>query len=206
MNLALEILNPMEASQLDKLLLFTKDYSFFHSTNWAKVIFETYGYKPFYFTLIRDYKIIVLIPLMEIKCFPLGRKVVSLPFSDYCESIIDEDIDYNDVFKALINFSKKCGWKYLEFRGTKFFPYSFQASSWFYGHSLDLTKNIDHIYKNFNNNTKRNIKKALEYGIEVIFCNSLDAMDDYYRLHCMTRKKHGIPPQSSFFFIKYTSM
>ncbi len=30
--------------------------------------------------------------------------------------------------------------------------------------------------------------------------NSEEAMDDYYRLHCMTRKRQGVPPQPVSFF------
>lgn len=34
----------------------------------------------------------------------------------------------------------------------------------------------------------------------VKICHSLDSIKEYYRLHNLTRKKHGVPPQPFYFF------
>ena len=41
---------------------------------------------------------------------------------------------------------------------------------------------------------KRNISRSLKEGVSVEISNSAAAMEEYYKLHCITRQGHGIPP------------
>jgi lipid II:glycine glycyltransferase (peptidoglycan interpeptide bridge formation enzyme) len=54
--------------------------------------------------------------------------------------------------------------------------------------------------KRFRSSTKRNIKKALREKVTVGKYNSPEAIAAFYRLNCMTRKNHGLPPQPISFF------
>jgi hypothetical protein len=117
MNLQLHIINPINYPRWDDLLLSTNDYSFFHSSAWAKVLSESYHYTPTYFTLFDCNDFSVLIPLMEVKSFLTGSRGVSLPFTDYCEPIIDKSIQTQDVINYIVTYGKRCGWKSLELRG-----------------------------------------------------------------------------------------
>jgi len=51
MHLELEIINPMDYAGWDDMLISTQDYMFFHSSAWARVLYESYQYHPVYFTL-----------------------------------------------------------------------------------------------------------------------------------------------------------
>src|SRR3989337_2504869 len=79
MSLKLEIINPLVYPDWDKLVLSTPNYSFFHSSNWARVLSEAYGYKPLYFTEINNRRLKTLFPFMEVKSI----LPVSLPSSTY---------------------------------------------------------------------------------------------------------------------------
>ena len=57
-------------------------------------------------------------------------------------------------------------------------------------------------FSSFRDSTKRNIKKAIQNGVHVTIQNSLQSVKEYYRLHCITRKCHGLPPQPFYFFKK----
>jgi len=61
---------------------------------------------------------------------------------------------------------------------------------------------LDQIFKKFSDNTKRNINKSEREGIDVKIGNSLDSMKEFYRLNCVTRQKHALPPQPYKFFGK----
>ena len=63
----LEIINPIDYPNWDELLLTNDQTTFFHTSDWAKVLCESYRYKPLYFTVIEDGKLSALIPIMEIK-------------------------------------------------------------------------------------------------------------------------------------------
>src|SRR3989304_5876328 len=72
----LKIINPLDYPEWDKLVLSTRDYSFFHSSAWARVLHESYGYKPLYFTLIDDGRLLSLMACMEIKSVLTGKRGV----------------------------------------------------------------------------------------------------------------------------------
>jgi lipid II:glycine glycyltransferase (peptidoglycan interpeptide bridge formation enzyme) len=76
-------------------------------------------------------------------------------------------------------------------------PYSF-----YYGHTLDITHGEDTIFSNFRGSTKRNIKKAVKEGVRTNIFTSVESIREFYRLNCLTRREHGIPPQPWSFFKK----
>lgn len=70
------------------------------------------------------------------------------------------------------------------------------------GHTLDLTGGEGKILSGFRDSTRRNIKKAEKEGVTVKIFNSLESVKKFYRMNCLTRKKHGLPPQPYCFFRK----
>jgi len=202
MSINLQIINPIEYRGWDDLLLQNPSYSFFHSSHWAKVLHESYHYKPLYFTLINNGKLKVTIPLMEIKSLLTGQRGVSLPFTDYCDPLMNGTIQSKEVFDYLIEYGKRAGWRYIEIRDSGDFLQDLPPSSYYYDHTLNLSENEKRVFSNFRSSTKRNIKKAIKEEVEVNICNSLESIKEFCRLNCITRKNHGLPPQPYYFFKK----
>jgi len=202
MTVKLEILNPLELGDWDKLLLTHTNYSFFHSSAWARVLSESYKYKPLYFTTIENDKLSALIPVMEVNSFLTGRRGVSLPFTDYCEPIVPDKSCFQEITNSLIGYGKEAGWKYIEWRGGDSYFGNTTPSTFYYGHILDLNENEDELQNRFRDSTKRNIKKATKEGVDVKISNSFESLKAFYRLNCITRKHHGLPPQPFLFFKK----
>jgi len=75
-------------------------------------------------------------------------------------------------------------------------------SAEFLGHRLMLTKTEKEIHGGFSTNLRRNIARSKKEDLKVDITTSSEAMEEYYRLHCITRKGHGIPPQPRKFFGK----
>ena len=198
----LQIINPTTYPGWNELVLSNKDYSFFHSSNWANVLAESYNYKPLYFSLIDGKKLSCLIPLMGIKSLLTGQRGVSLPFTDYCRPVSNGDINFHDAFNGLIEYGKQAGWKYIEIRDGGDVFRKLPTSSFYYGHTLQLSQDEKKIFSGFKSNAKRNIRKAVKEGVEAKVCNTLDSVKEFYRLNCITRKMHGLPPQPYFFFRK----
>jgi len=76
------------------------------------------------------------------------------------------------------------------------------SSREYYGHLLELKAEPDNIFKRFRDSNRRSIKKAVKSGVEIQQSNSLQSMRDFYRLHCLTRKRHELPVQPFLFFKK----
>ena len=56
--------------------------------------------------------------------------------------------------------------------------------------------------KSFRESTRRNIRQAEKEGVEVTLRHTREALAAFYRLHCLTRRYHGLPPQPWSFFEK----
>jgi hypothetical protein len=198
----IQIINPITHPGWNNLILSHPDYSFFHSSAWAKVLNEAYGYKLLYFTVLKNGSLSALIPIMEVNSFLTGRRGVSLPFTDYCEPIINDGVKFQDLMNLITEYGEKAGWKYIEFRGGKdLLPFS-SPSCTYIGHTLDLTRGEEYLYSNFRDSTGRNIRKASGEGVKTTLYSSLESIREFYRLNCMTRREHGLPPQSYLFFEK----
>ena len=118
----LQIINPIDYPDWDELILSTENYTFFHSSLWAKVLSDAYKYKPVYFTELVNGGISTLIPILEVNSLLTGKRGISLPFTDYCEPVINRENDFYSVIQLLVSYGKKSGWKYIELRGGKVPP------------------------------------------------------------------------------------
>ena len=197
------VINPLHVQGWDRFVLSAKNYSFFHSSHWARVLHESYGYNPLYFATIHNGTMLAVIPCMEIKSVLTGKRGVSLPFTDYCEPIIGEccpDGTVHALLAKMIEYGKQAAWQSVEVRGN--INESGQTAPAYrcYGHTLDTSKKEDELFTAFRDSTKRNIKKAIKEGVKIEIKQSLDAVRDFYRLNCLTRKEHGLPPQPFRFF------
>jgi hypothetical protein len=176
--------------------------SFFHTSSWANVLVESYGYRPAYFSVIRNGSLRALLPVMEIDSLLTGRRGVSLPFSDYADPFAEEDGEYGLLAEGALRYGARAGWKTLEIRGGLSPWDESAASSRFLGHRLSLAGTESEILAGFRTNMRRNIARASKEGVTVELSGTSEAMEEYYRLHCITRKGHGIPPQPLKFFRK----
>jgi lipid II:glycine glycyltransferase (peptidoglycan interpeptide bridge formation enzyme) len=125
---------------------------------------------------------------------------VSLPFSDYCEPISSDEAEFTEVFESLVKFGRQSGWRYVEIRGSNSSISRLPHFAYHYGHVVDLAKGVDGIYAGLRDSNRRNISKAQREGVKVSIDRSAESLQEYYRLHCITRRKHGLPPQPERFF------
>ena len=202
MSLEIEIKNPLDDDQWDNLIIETNQYSFFHSHSWIKVLRESYGYTPYFFILRNQGKFSALLPFMEVNSRYSGRRGVSLPFSDYCDPIIRGEISLQRLLERTTVFGKTYNWKYLDMHGGEILFQDKNSSREYYGHLLELNAQPDNILKRFRDSNRRSIRKAVKSGVEIHQSNSLHSMQEFHRLHCLTRKRHKLPAQPFQFFKK----
>src|SRR5436190_280779 len=110
------LVNPLEDSNWDARLLSHPDHSFFHTAAWARVMWQTYGYEPAYFTVHDGSRLMALLPTMEASSWLKGRRGVSLPFTDFCQSLDENGLLESALLPEAIKLGERRGWKYLEMR------------------------------------------------------------------------------------------
>jgi len=201
MNHKLEIINPASYPEWNDVVLSTPDYSFFHSSGWMNVLQITYNYEPLCFVYKISGVINALIPTMIVNSFVTGRRMVCLPFSDYCAPLeIHDHLLFEDLFNEILNYAKSEKLSSIEIRGGNNFLENVVSSNHFYVHSLELNKSEEELFAGFSGSTRRNIKKAIREGVIVRIEDTMKAVNRFYDMNCVTRRYHGLPPQPRSFF------
>lgn len=198
----ISIINPLKTPGWDDLIFTSEQATFFHTSAWARVLSESYGYKPLYFTAIDNGRLAGLIPVMGIDSFLTGKRGVSLPFTDFCPPVAENGETFKALLNAVLEHGRMAGWKGIEFRGGGGYFGDAPNSAEHFTHTLALDTDEGKVFASFKSNTRRNVRRAGAEGVEAHLLNSQAAVDDFYRLNCITRQDHGLPPQPWKFFRK----
>ena len=193
-------LNPLGNSGWENLLATHPQCGFFHTSAWAKVLHDAYGYTPFYFTACEQDRLLGLWPFMEVNSWLTGKRGVCLPFTDECQPIFSDTAAAQRCLQEITEHGRRRGWKYWECRGTNLLPENLPASTAYYGHVLDLSAGQTAIYERFKGSVRTAIRKAEKSAIKVEAGSSWELLREFYQLNCQTRQKHGLPPQPLSFF------
>ncbi len=197
----IHLLNPLTVPAWDENVGALDGTSFFHSAAWARVLQETYGYHPLYVAKTDPAgRPTALLPLMEVSSWLTGRRGVGLPFTDMAEPLCSDAATFRELHDAALAMGRSRGWKYLECRGGKSWQPEAPASTEFLHHSLGLGIGEAALLAGFDDSVRRAIRKAERSGVQVEFSRSPEAMDAFYQLMCLTRRRHGVPPQPYRFF------
>lgn len=195
-----QTVNPLEIPDWDTQILAFPEVTVFHSAAWAQLLYESYGFVPFYLVAKESEKLIAVVPIMEVRGIFGRKKGVSLPFSDFCQPLFTD----SNVFKQCFDFAKELArnkdWNSLELRGNAPFPDDVPSSLFYYRHILDLSPGEDALFAKLRGKTRTDIRRAVKTNVSVTFETSLSAVKEFYRLQCLTRKRHGLPPQPFSFF------
>lgn len=196
----IKIINPIDVPDWNDQISKFPDATIFHTSNWAEVLSESYGYKPLYFCIFDNDSLTGFIPVMEINSFLTGRRGVSLPFSDQVEPLVTDKKHFKVIFDYIVSYGKDNGWKTFCIHGGSASLDTSKPFETYISSFIELDQNPDQLEKNFKSSTRRNIKKALKSGITTEISDSFQSINEFYRLNCLSRKDHGLPPQPFVFF------
>lgn len=192
--------NPLLSPAWNEALLEHPSAFIFHTTHWLRILQASYGYQPYYFADVQAQRLRALLPCMEVRSWLTGLRGVALPFTDYCEPLVDEMASFAALYQPVITVAEQRGWQFLEVRGGETLfpgvsPYASYAR-----HRLTLSGHASEVFARFRRNYRTKIHKASAHGLVVTCQRSPAAIDAYYRLHCLTRRRQGFPPQPASFF------
>jgi hypothetical protein len=184
------IIDPANSSGWNARCLAHPDASVFHSAEWARVLLETYRWKPFYLETGDSQ-----LPLVEAASCLSGRRGISLPFSDFSPALGADKARAQALFTEAVRIGRSRNWKYLELRGGIENYDGVVPSEQFYAHELDLTPGPDRLFAALDPSVRRAIRKAEQHGVTVTLSTDNETLLAFWRLHNKTRRKHGVPPQ-----------
>ena len=196
----IRIINPVEDNRWDEFVIEQSAATVFHTSAWVRAIIETYDYSPRYIILEdEDGKILAGFPLLLVKSWITGTRLVCLPFSDYCYPLSENPEHINSIVQVMKNEMKTGDASYVEIRGWPsdiptdelgLLPFHYHLS-----HIVDLSQNIDSLEKSFSTNVRRSIRKALNNEVTIRSVEDEEFLKVFYRFNVITRKKNGVIPQ-----------
>lgn len=195
-----EQLDPLAGDRWDRLVLAHGEHSVFHRAAWARTLHDAYGHRPFYLHFKLGGASVALVPLMEVSSRFTGRRGVCLPFADYCGPLWADRDRAEAVHAELIDFARARNWKHFELRDGSVAPAGARPARTYDGFHLDLSCGVGEIGKKLAAPVRRAIRKAERSPLKAIVSRSPRALEDYYKLHARTRRRHGLPPQPASFF------
>ena len=178
--------------------------SVFHETGWFQALHHTYGFEPFVITTANHGE-----PLRNgvvacrVASWITGKRLISLPFSDHCEPLVDSEGELQEFLGWLRADCTESGAKYLELRPLTTHEFGIDpgdGAPWYYLHTIDLTPCVSAIFASLHEDSmQRRIRRAQrELTCEVGRSDSL--LEEFYRLLVLTRRRHGVPPQPRGWF------
>jgi hypothetical protein len=142
----------------------------------------------------------------DVKSWLTGRRLVSLPFSDHCDPLIEKRDDLPELLKALADRFRNARWRNVQVRPQQSVylnpvnpadspPMFLQCNSYFI-HKLDLRPELAQIYGQFDRDSiQRKIRRAERERLTYKDGRSETFIDQFYRLFLVTRRRHKLPPQ-----------
>ena len=174
--------------------------SVFHSPSWIQVICETYGWEASAYLLLDDQgEPRAGIPFCRIQDM-LGERIVTLPFSDHCDPLVDEleswVILIDQLLKEHLPVNVRCLYNNLPVSDKRF--QLVKEAKW---HRLDLRPDDGALWEAMHDSTHRAVRKSQREGVVLRLAESEDDLRAFFEMHLKVRKyKYSLLAQPYSFF------
>ena len=171
----------------------------FHSAPWLEAIRRTYGYNfVVYTTSPPSSPLTNGIVLCRVHSWLTGRRMVSVPFSDHCDPLLDGLDAATEIAEELRKQLSSEKLDYIELRPRNELSVisGIQKTPPFYLHVVDLKPSSQELFRNLHKDcVQRKIRRAERESLVYESGNSELLLNAFYRLMIHTRRRHQLPPQ-----------
>jgi CelD/BcsL family acetyltransferase involved in cellulose biosynthesis len=173
--------------------------SVFGSAPWIRALVETYDFDIRASALARGNRIEAAIVFSEVEDIR-GRRVVSLPFSDYLDPLVHDEVTWKRLIDPILGLGApvrfRCLHNTVPLTDARFVQT--EGAVW---HGVDLRRSEEELWASLKDSAPQNVRRAQRHGVVVREGRSLDDLLTFYRMHCSVRKKkYGMFAQPFAFF------
>jgi Acetyltransferase (GNAT) domain len=205
-------LDPVRDSRWDRFVHNHPRGSIFHTSRWLEALHQTYGYEPIAFVTSVETALTGALVSCRVKSWLTGSRLVSLPFSDHCEPLVDDHAQFEVLAEVLEHQAGTSGCNYAEFRPLTAIDGDVQKrmrigqSELFYIHRLELRDPLEVLFRRLHKSCiQRKIAKAERVGLTYEEGRSDELLAKFYSLLLLTRRRHQLPPQPLAWFRNLTT-
>ena len=179
--------------------------SVFHTPGWLRALHQTYGFTTVAFTTSPPAdELADGVVLARVRSWLTGARLVSLPFSDHCEPLVDDAESLAAICNAVLAYRAEGPWKYVEIRPVSSgftVPAGFTKAQAYCLHRLDLRPELDVLFRALHKDSiQRKIRRAEREGLVYQAGTTETLVRDLYHLLDLTRRRHRTPLQPLAWF------
>jgi lipid II:glycine glycyltransferase (peptidoglycan interpeptide bridge formation enzyme) len=193
-------LNPLERPEWSEFVLRHPLSSAFHTVGWLTALQRTYGYEPAALAIAdSNNKLTDALVFCRVNSWITGRRIISLPFSDHCEPLVQDKNMLTCLAVAFVDIAKRSRCRHVELRPHSTIDHAlpgFAGGKSFYLHTLDLRPGTADVYSRFHRDSiQRKIRRAEREKLRIEAGRGPEIIRDFFRLVLRTRRRHGLPAQ-----------
>jgi CelD/BcsL family acetyltransferase involved in cellulose biosynthesis len=174
--------------------------SAFHSPGWMQVLVNTYGFE------VRAYVVLdergepkAGLPFVRVRDM-LGKRIVTLPFSDYCDPLVSHRQEWEYLTNRLLAEEcpviMRCLHNDLPLGDERFVLV--KRAKW---HGVNLQPELEALWRRLHESSRRAIHKAQRDGITVSIAQEKETLRAFFEMHLRVRKyKYRLLSQPYRFF------
>jgi CelD/BcsL family acetyltransferase involved in cellulose biosynthesis len=186
------------------------DASIFHHPAWLSLLRDAYGYAiEACCVAAPDGRLLGGLPVAEVSSRLTGRRLVALPFSDFCPPLIAPEAPAEAVVAlrdALVRLRSNRGVP-LEVRGNGQALRGAAPGERFHHHVIALEADVAAVARRFTKpQVSRGVRRAVREGLQTTRCVDRSALLAFYRLHAATRRRLGVPTQPRRFILGFEEL
>jgi CelD/BcsL family acetyltransferase involved in cellulose biosynthesis len=172
----------------------------FGAQPWLRAIFDTYGFDLSARVLVDDdgraAAGFTYADIDDIR----GRRLVSVPFCDYLDPVVDDDEQWHALVDPLVERGLPLQVKVLHCDVARN-DTRFERVNELAWHGTDLDKDEEAMFAALDRRARQNVRAAQRHGVTARFGSDIEDVRAYHQLHVLTRKrKHGLLAQPVSFF------
>ena len=193
-------IDPLQDPRWSSLVASNPRASVFHRKEWLHALQCTYGYEPVALSLCSPSSTLTnALVFCRIRSRLTGRRLVSLPFSDHCEPLVESRDEAELLISGIKSRVTQNRCKYAEIRPVSTTPWEEimpTITSMFYFHRVDLRPCAEQLFRSFDRNSvQRKIRRAERESLGYSEGTSPSHLAQFYKLLVLTRRRHCLPPQ-----------
>lgn len=197
--------DPVVDKRWDDFILRHPQGTIFHHSAWSKVLQERYNASPRYYALENSWgELTAVLPLFLISGTLGGRRLVSLPCSEYCYPLSFNSTDLETLILKAEEDVKAQHLAFLEIRGPKsdfsFAKLSLQKHTYYLSHVTALNEDHRLLKSHLSRETRYHINRGERSGITIRLAENEEDLKAYHRLTTAMRRRINLLPWPYRFF------
>ncbi len=190
-------MRPEDAARWDAFVFACPDATFFHRAGWREVLQRAFGHRTHYLLAERDFRIVGVLPLTEVKSRLFGHSLVSNPFGVYGGIAAVDDGARDALDQRARALARELGVGHLEYRNLKPFHTDWPMQDLYFTFRKAIDPDVEVNMNNIPRKQRAMVRKGIKHGLSGEFDANVDR---FFAVFADNVKRHGTPALPKRYF------